>query len=286
MSENEQGLASASDPWGHLEGKRRKRLEKLCGIWLDEDPGSYWSEKLTLGDLRLLLEHPSPLRELIREISAVPETNPSPRVTENRDEDASAVRQELVREKEEKANLLQKLQETKEALREARKESERAQILERDLSQLQQKIARLEQKQAEIPTLAFLRRDSQLAESMGLSGLRGESNADLIRVVAVLSQMDNIRRLWDTLKARCERELRAASEEESVLLETALSWHNYNWLGKPYRLVSPQAGQDFDFNAQQRAVSTPAGDRIQAVWLPGMVASNGVMLQKALVTTN
>ncbi len=54
-----------------LDKKRREILDSLAQKW-DEAPGKYFADKLTLADLRLLLEHFAPLQDLIRAVAASP----------------------------------------------------------------------------------------------------------------------------------------------------------------------------------------------------------------------
>ncbi len=291
MKKNEQPFVPVSGSWSNLDGKEHEKLEKLCSSWSKKDPRDLPSEKLTINDLRLLLENDSPLRRIICKIATIPGADTINQGRGNQGEgpqDLAPVHQELPGEKQERDNNLLALQEKERLLGNATNEildlKKERDTLYQKLLDTKSELKRLQQ--AEIPALAFLRSDADLGKSLGLSGLAGDGQDDLIRAVAVLSQWENIRRLWDTLKARCENEHRAATLEESGLLKTAIGWHNYNWPSKPYRLVTPHAGQNFDFETQQRAASTPTGDRIEAIWLPGIVAGNGDIMQKALVATH
>ncbi|BBU04607.1 MULTISPECIES: hypothetical protein [Aeromonas] len=136
------------------------------------------------------------------------------------------------------------------------------------------------------PVVTLLCQDVSLATDLGLDGMGGDGSADLVRCVAVLSQLDTIRQLWDLLKARCEQQLRPATDGELTLLCSALAWHNYNWRQKPYRLCQPASGGSFDFNKEQRAVGTPpSGESLRGVWLPGISDHAGRLQKKALVIT-
>ncbi|MGL5040159.1 MAG: hypothetical protein ACRC6D_08615 [Aeromonas sp.] len=155
---------------------------------------------------------------------------------------------------------------------------------------------------AQSPVTRILSQDHALAAELGLAGIgadsrshgsgngngngSGNSSADLVRCVAVLSQLDTIKQLWDLLKERCEQNSRPPSEGELALLEHALAWHNHNWQQKPYQLYIPSRGGRFDFSKEQRAAGTsPSGESLQAVWLPGIGDNSGRLQKKALVTT-
>lgn len=283
-----------------LSKDEHKRLEKLGEEW-GKGVSGYWQKELTLPDLRLLLEHFQPLRELIRQVAApelgrvVPGAAVSVERESARDEAAEAAQTEIEAERDalqtqlnasqhDAADLKQQLAE--EQRRRGQMEQE-VQRLRQQLEHQTQALARQRQQQSTFPPgVALLGGNSALAVRLGLTDLPGDGTGALIRVVAVLAQMSSIERLWDALKENCERERRPASAEEVALLQTALDWHNHNWSRKPFALHCPVAGAVFNFNEEQRAVSTPpTGETLSAVWLPGIMASSGSVQKKALVTT-
>ncbi|WP_244054202.1 hypothetical protein, partial [Aeromonas caviae] len=173
---------------------------------------------------------------------------------------------------------------------------QQCQRLEQTLQQLQQQQQQQQQRHhAELdalrqsgqsPVVTLLCQDVSLATDLGLDGMGADGSADLVRCVAVLSQLDTIRQLWDLLKARCEQQLRPASDGELALLGSALAWHNHNWRQKPYQLYLPALASGFDFNKAQRALGTPpSGESLRGVWLPGISDHAGRMQKKALVVT-
>ena len=254
-----------------------KRLKKLREEW-DKPIGVFVTEKLTVADLRLLLEHSPPVQELIRlvvagdSLTCSPEHKP-PQFDAVPAQDP-ALQQTLITCQKELDKLRQQLQDATEKQKKLQTENRR---LEKELT--------AQRDSAQPPTLAFLRSDQALAERLGLGGLPKDPVQALIRSVAVLSQMGTIERLWDALKETCERERRRASPEEVSLLQTALEWHNHNWQQRPYALSQPRVGEPFDFNTQLRSSSTSGGEKITALWLPGIVAGNGAIQKKALVAT-
>lgn len=169
---------------------------------------------------------------------------------------------------------------------------QQCQRLEQTLQQLQQQQQRHHaeldalRQSGQSPVVTLLCQDVSLATDLGLDGMGADGSADLVRCVAVLSQLDTIRQLWDLLKARCEQQLRPASDGELALLGSALAWHNHNWRQKPYQLYQPALASSFDFNKAQRALGTPpSGESLRGVWLPGISDHAGRMQKKALVVT-
>lgn len=285
------------DPLAHLDKKKRERLEKLGEEW-DKEAGG-WLEKLTAPDLRLLLENSKPLHDLIRQIVAtapgqtVPSAAAQAALESTRDEaeaaqseaedQCRALQAQFAASQRDAAALRLQLAEAQQRSRTVEQELHSAQ---RQLASLEQELARQRQQQgAQPPALALLRQDSALAQRLDLADLPADTSAALIRVVAVLAQMNSIERLWDALKENCERERRPASAEETALLQNALDWHNHNWSRRPYTLHRPRTGDSFDFSKEQRAAASPSGDTLSAVWLPGIVAGSGNVQKKALVAT-
>lgn len=286
------------DPLAHLGKDARKRLEKLGEEW-DKEAGSYLLTELKAPDLRLLLEYSKPLRDLIRQIAAtapgqtVPSAAAQAALKSARDEaeaaqseaedQCRALQAQLVASQRDAATLRQQLAEAQQRSRAVEQELRSAQ---RQLASLEQELARQRQQQgAQPPALALLRQDSTLAQRLDLADLPADASAALIRVVAVLAQMNSIERLWDALKENCERDRRPASAEETALLQTALDWHNHNWSRRPFTLHRPRSGDSFDYSKEQRAAASPSGDTLSAVWLPGIVAGSGHVQKKALVAT-
>lgn len=286
------------EPLAHLSKDARKRLEKLGEDW-DKESNAWSLEKLTGPDLRLLLEYSKPLHDLIRQIAATApgQTVPSAAAQDalesahdeakaaqsETEEQCRALQAQFATSQRDAAALRQQLAEAQQRSRAVEQELRSAQ---RQLASLEQELARQRQQQgAQPPALALLRQDSTLAQRLDLADLPADASAALIRVVAVLAQMNSIERLWDALKENCERDRRPASAEETALLQNALDWHNHNWSRRPYTLHRPRTGDSFDFSKEQRAAASPSGDTLSAVWLPGIVAGSGHVQKKALVAT-
>ena len=148
--------------------------------------------------------------------------------------------------------------------------------------EIQEKLAHIGSAPAE---LALLREDTALAQALSLSTLPSGDIEALIHIVAVLAQRDNLERLWDILKDRCENENRPANAAERALLSTALAWYNYNWRTHPYNLIEVSPTAAYDFNAHLRNRHTTTGEIIVAQHLPGIIGSNNEQVRKALVIT-
>ena len=290
------------DKEDELDKDSRKRLEKLGDNW--EEPVSTWGlEKLTLADLRLLLEHHTPLQDLLRAIVTssadgslvMVAKEPTVLLESTAEEDTSSrsvdagyarMQSELGEAQAHCGALQNDLEKCTAATQQLLQANGK---LEKQLRQAQKELASCRSELARScnapEALVLLRRASELAQRLELADLPDDDTQALIRTVAVLSQMNNIERLWDTLKEACERESRPASAEETALLKTALDWHNHNWQKKPFALHRPGEGKHFDFSKEQRAAPFSGGETLSAVWLPGIVASNGAVQKKALVTT-
>lgn len=282
-----------ADAADRLDGRAKDRLEKLRREW-ESYSNSILSEKLTPADLRLMLEHFEPLRKLIRKIAAGHSAAPAASYADDADldalheklEQALAAQEELRHELDEALAAQEALRSERDAAkRDIQQLQKRCRTLETELAESRREVDSLRQRKNEHPVLAILRRDGELATRLGLGALDGAEPEPLIRAVAVLAQRDTLQRLWDRLKERCEKERRPANADERLLLETALAWHNYNWPSKPYRLTEPKAGSAYDYGSHQRATATASGERIAAVWLPGIMDGSGKLQQKPLVTT-
>lgn len=167
-------------------------------------------------------------------------------------------------------------------------EKDAANRYQQQASQLEQEVASLGKQLAQFQPpaqLQILRSDTELTRSLGLD-LTGNDQQALIAMVAVLAQKDNLERLWDSLRERCDAEKRAASAQEQALLTAALSWYNHNWKSRPFQLLEPATGTGFNFEQHQKAKHQTDGETIKQVWLPGLADGAGKPLRKSLVLTH
>lgn len=268
-----------------LDMDSKKRLEKLEEAW-----GKGSCEGIAVSDLRLLLENFAPLRDLICQIVA-PEPSHRP-VTQFGETSAYTAAAPEVHTED--AQVLQNSQQAMIDLKACTAQTDKL-LKERDDCKQDKKDLRSEikqlQKQLEqartkaVPELAFLRSDPQLAQSMGLSDLPEDDTQALMQTVAVLAQIDNIKRLWGVLKDRCETDKRTATDNERALLQVALSWHNHNWRSLPYGLIEIDTASRYRYETQLRSHYVTKGETVVATHLPGIVDGKGNVLCKALVQT-
>lgn len=288
-----------------LSGKQQKRLDELAKDWEAECKDIF--SGFSLSDLHLLLQHFAPLQQLIRQLTVSEDpvqTDVRQPVSTAYGDETLSLAQEAASvnpdQRDELAALLQQERDLRTQLENKLSDAtshlshsqQQCQRLEQTLQQLQQQQQRHHaeldalRQSGQSPVVTLLCQDVSLATDLGLDGMGADGSADLVRCVAVLSQLDTIRQLWDLLKARCEQQLRPASDGELALLGSALAWHNHNWRQKPYQLYQPALASGFDFNKAQRALGTPpSGESLRGVWLPGISDHAGRMQKKALVVT-
>lgn len=292
-----------------LDKDSRKRLEELREEW---DKAQYFvSKKLTVSDLRLLLEHHLPLQDLIHAIAQnrledaalPPEGQTAPlypqkvqaKAAEQAAAAAQAQAQTQVQTLTQQCQALQsdltqcsaateKLLQEKAATQQAQRQLEKQlQQTQKELTTARNELARKGNAAAEV---RLLQTDAALAQRLDLADLPDDATQGLVRVVAVLAQRDNLERLWSALKDRCDAENRPVNEEESALLAAALAWYNHNWRTKPYQLVTATPNMAYDFERHLRSQHTSAGEKITALRLPGIADGSGRLLCKALVNTH
>lgn len=134
----------------------------------------------------------------------------------------------------------------------------------------------------EFTLLQHVRADQELAGAW--LGDTDEAEArQLVRLIAVVAQWDQVLQLWDRLVARCKANRRHANDTEMCILLSSLAVHNLIWHGQQAQLCSVDIGDDFDFTQHGRG--TPRGDKVKAVWLPGIVNAAGMVCRKPLIMT-
>ncbi|MGD9889289.1 MAG: hypothetical protein AB7S56_08510 [Halothiobacillaceae bacterium] len=164
----------------------------------------------------------------------------------------------------------------------------RANLTQKDgeLTQLKERLHQAEQreretkaqfealrKQGALPTdisaiLRHVRADARLVSRFVLD-IQADDVALLVQVVAVLSQAENFKRLWELYKTRCVERRAALEPEDRSVLHAALAWHNANWKDAPYTFIEPAPNEAYNYEQHTRPPAM-AGDRIAATWLPGV----------------
>ncbi len=309
MAKKDKNDSMGQVPVQELDKERRTRLEKFLSQW-DETPGTFMMKELTLPDLRLLLEHYSPLQDLIRAIAGTAQgSSPLPAAQQTSDlcerlQDTAAQTQAAtaaqLRTEAEADDLRQQCEAlqhdlkqcsaaTQKLLQEKTSAQEAFRQLEKQLQQAQKELTTTRTELARAGTapaeLTLLRDDVELARRLELTDLPSDTTQALIRIVAVLAQRDNLERLWAALKDRCEAENRPAHTAERALLAAALSWYNHNWRSKPYQLVEVAPGMAYDFERHLRSQHTTSGEKINELRLPGIADGSSRLSCKALVST-
>ena len=292
--------------------KNTRRLVELAKQWdQDESPSFY---KFTATDLRLMLQHFQPLQQLILTIAqgqVISSTVPA-----EQDETSQQLQEQAEKDKEklkQAAETIQSQTEHLEALQQklssltAKHQQQEAQLTkslttanaqleqaDKKLQEQQKKSSQLSQQLAEMQAqlhenqlpaeLVFLRNEPELMQSLGLVLPENDQQA-LIAMVAVLAQKDNLERLWDNLKDKCEKQKRPATSEENNLLSAALAWYNHNWKTRPFQLLKPATPSSYDFEKQQKTKHQTDGETVSQVWLTGIADGAGKPVRKTLVLT-
>lgn len=288
----------------------KKRLKKLGDEWDQRNESSFLTEKFTTSDLRMLLENFQPLQELVRAIvaaelqtalsiqsndgtaTAPPMMEPPPEDSEELKNarhdfdqlkrEANQTQKDLTKCNTKVAELLKKKDSYKQEIEDLKAEYKQ---LQSQLQQTQSDLADAQAHNSTEPTLAFLRNDPPLAQTMDLANLPADNTQALIQTVAVLAQFDNLKRLWEALKDRCEANKRAVTDNEHALLQAALAWHNHNWRSLPLRLIDVTAASRYDYETQLRSRHVTKGETVATMYLPGIADGSGKTLCKALVQT-
>lgn len=314
-TKKEKPNAAAQSLVPELDKDSRKRLDKLSEDW-DKVGGAF---NFLAGDIRLLLEHYQPLRNLIRDIAQnrqadaplPPEgpTETAPQHAQPMQDEAAAQTAEQAKEAAEALAQMQtqvqtlseqclalkddldQCSATAEKLLQEKKEAQQAlRLLEKQLQQAQKELTasrnELDRMGSTAAEVRLLQTDATLARRLDLADLPDDATQALVRLVAVLAQRDNLERLWTALKERCETENRPAKEEESALLAAALTWYNHNWRSKPYQLVTAPPNMAYNFECHLRSQHSSAGEKITDLRLPGIADGSGRLLCKALVSTH
>lgn len=308
-----------------LDKKDQKRLGELTESWNGAISGWGYDREMKAADLRLLLENFAPLQNLIRALVAetvgghAPITT-APHLAETQahhDDNGDLAKQleaallakaqaeqEIIGLKKDLndcnnavARMLKTRDEHQSTIDTLRHEYQQAQQqwaqdrqkLERELWQCKDELNECQeqlQRNGRAPfELEFLRKDSALADVLGLAHLPADNIAALTRVVAVLSSEDGVKSVLSALKDRCEAENRAINANERALLVASVEWLNHNWPSHPYQLVDVPAHSDYKFETQQRFKHSATGDTVTETILLGFADSAGKVICKPLVRT-
>lgn len=111
---------------------------------------------------------------------------------------------------------------------------------------------------------------------------KGQTDDDLMTMLANLAQWDKVERIWDELAAQAlqGRDIRT---EEHRLLETALRLYNSTLSGAEATLRGVEKNSKYNYEVHQRLTDT--GETVQQQILPGLVNAGGKLRKKILVRT-
>lgn len=275
-------MASKSPKSETLHSHPLDRLPLLLSDW---ENGTHDAKKIDVTDLRLLLQQ-GPVLEYLR--CQVNSTTVAPVIAGAAQKAATPTQaQERCEQPVDPIGI--ELKDCKEHLIAVREDKltleKKYQSIQQELAKTQKELAKEKGRFSDLPVLVLLRADQQLAENLGLLPLPQDCIDALTQVVAVLSQRDNLKRLWEFLRERCESERRVVNHVETTLLTAALAWHNYNWKSLPYELVETQAGSRYDYKTQLRSRHVTKGELVEEMLLPGVAEGSGELLCKILVRT-
>jgi hypothetical protein len=134
----------------------------------------------------------------------------------------------------------------------------------------------------ELKLLQAVQADTELAVAW-LEASESEGR-QLMRLLSMVSEWDEVLRLWGRLADRCKKDQRTATGVELQILQAVLAFNNLRWRDCSASLVSAQIGADFHHETMERG--TPKGSTVQAVWLPGIANAAGQIQKKPVVKTN
>jgi hypothetical protein len=139
-----------------------------------------------------------------------------------------------------------------------------------------------ENMKVELELLNIIQQDNELQKNWLLNS--ENEGQQLVKINALLSQWQQIEMLWDMLANRCKEHKRGLSENETRLLNGALSIYNITLNQHKAELRSIEVNTPYNYEKHQRGIAT--GDRVIAQWLPTLVNAAGEVTRLALVETN
>lgn len=129
---------------------------------------------------------------------------------------------------------------------------------------------------------ALVERDEALCLAWLATPLAADGSG-LTRLIANASHWDRIEALWDVLAQRCKQAQRAATPDETAIIEQCVRIHNLLWDGRQASTVPAAVGDGFDFSVHERG--NAAGQAVRQSWLPGLKNAAGQLRKKTLVFT-
>ena len=134
----------------------------------------------------------------------------------------------------------------------------------------------------ELKLLKAVRADAELTEAW-LWAAESEGR-QLVRLLAMLSEWDEVLSLWGRFADRCKSGQRAATRAELTVLQAALELHNLRWRDRAAKLVMAEVGASFHHETMERG--SVKGNTVAEVWLPGLDNAAGQVQKKPVVKTS
>lgn len=138
-----------------------------------------------------------------------------------------------------------------------------------------------ENMKVELELLTIIQQDREL-QKRWLPNQENEGRK-LVKMIALLSQWQQIEMLWDTLAERCKANKKGLSKNEITLLNGAVEIYNSTLNQNKAELRAIEINTNYNYEKHQRG--TPTGDRVIAQWLPTLVNAAGQVSKIALVET-
>lgn len=269
----------------------RKRLERLQEDGL-KDIDSFSLKNLTYPDLQLLLLEDEVIRNLIRQIMAPMLAAPENDAADTAEDSEADVAPKSKRGGKSKTSaalmhepaseivvqpappVIQYVERIKEVIKE---------VIKQVPVEVRVEVPVIDPLRAELgPELKLLKAvkaDAELTEAW-LWAAESEGR-QLVRMLAMLSEWDEVLSLWSRLADRCKNDQRAATRAELGILLTALELHNLRWRDRAASLLTTEIGASFHHDTMERG--TTKGSTVAEVWLPGLENAAGQALKKPLV---
>ena len=109
------------------------------------------------------------------------------------------------------------------------------------------------------------------------------TNENRLSIVSRCGSWNNLIEFWDLLSHRCEEESRPASDEEIRALKIVLRLFNGSQRSKKAQLTQPEIGDSYRSSLHRRMKGS--GEKVNAVWLPGLINVQGERKSKPLIET-
>ena len=135
----------------------------------------------------------------------------------------------------------------------------------------------------ELHFLEVVNQDAEIKQ-MCLAGAGDEEGSQLVQMLARAAQWDEIEKLWDLLAQRCKNDQRAASEDELLMLTSALAVHNRIWQERKASLLQSKSAGQFNFEQHERVIEKK-GELITGQCLPGLINAADKVTRRCLVRT-